>query len=125
MSLYQTFICSCNERELKRVIWGHIILFKLEFLDSVPSANLCTPAGEDRKRELHPNDKQMKIKTTNFTVYNSNLAAQNSSAVTLTISLFSDKCRVLYRPASDQTLEFDHFQIGKYVVYFYNFKLTE
>ena len=83
MSLDQTFICSYNERELKRVILGHILLFKLEFLESVPSANLCTPTGEDRRRELHPNDKQMKIKTANVKLCISNLVGQNSSAVTL------------------------------------------
>lgn len=83
MSLDQTFICSCNERELKRVILGHIVLFRLEFPESVPSANLCTPAGEDRKRELHPNDRQMKIKTTNVKLCISNLVAQNSSVVSL------------------------------------------
>lgn len=83
MSLDQAFVCSYNEREFKRVILGHIVLFELKFLESVPSANFCTPTGEDR-RELHPNDKQMKIKTTNVKLCISKLVTQNGSAVTLT-----------------------------------------
>lgn len=95
MSSDQTFICNYNERELKRVILGHIVLFKLRFLESDHSANSCIPAEEDRRRELHPNDKPMKIKTTSVKLGISNLVAQIGSSVTHTIMLFSEEYSVV------------------------------
>ena len=83
MSSDETFICSYHERELNRAIWGHIVLFKLEFLESAPSANSRTPTWEGRRRELHSNNKQMKIKTANAKLCISNLVTQNGLAVTL------------------------------------------